>query len=392
MWVKKRHRIFINILRPFVKIYLKLKYKFTHDKPIVMSEGSVILCNHTTTLDPVMVSYLFKDHVYYMASKDIFNHRCIGKLLKFWLNPIPKEKSKKSDLNAIKCCMRVAKENGNIGIFPEGNRTFSGELGNVDKSIVKLIKSLKKPLVIANINGGYPTDPRWGLSIRKGNVNASIKKIYQFDEIKDMDNEELYELIVNSLKVDDYNYYPEYKGKNLAEYLEKIFYICPVCGHMHTIYTKGDKIYCKDCGLEVTHLPSLNFEANNDSFNFKNVKDWYNWQIEVIKEKDYSSDEVIYQDEVGLYLSVPFKKKQLLSFGQMKIYNNRFTFDSTDGVKEFIFDEITAVTLLGKKKMNIYVGDDTYQIFNTPKTNLLKYMQLFYVIKNIGGNYEFLGL
>ena len=77
------------------------------------------------------------------------------------------------------------------------------------------------------------------------------------------------------------------------------------------------------------------------------------WQIEVIKEKDYSSDEVIYQDEVGLYLSVPFKKKQLLSFGQMKIYNNRFTFDSTDGVKEFMFDEITAVTLLGKKKMNI---------------------------------------
>jgi hypothetical protein len=113
-------------------------------------------------------------------------------------------------------------------------------------------------------------------------------------------------------------------------------------------------------------------------------------EIEVIKEKDYNYNEVIYQDEVGLYLSQPFKKKELLSFGIMKIYNDRFTFDGYD--KEFLFDDIIAVTLVGKKKMNIYVDDTTYQIFNNPKTNLLKYMHLFYVIKNIGGNYEFLGL
>ena len=392
MWVKKRHQIFINIVRPFFKIYLKIKYRFTHDKPIVMPEGSVILCNHTTTLDPVMVSYLFKHHVYYMASKDIFNHRFIGKMLKFWLNPIPKEKGKKSDLNAIKSCMRVAKENGSIGIFPEGNRTFSGELGYIDKSIVKLIKTLKKPLVICNIKGGYPTDPRWGLTIRKGKLNVSIKKIYQYDEIEKMDNEELYELIISQLTVDDYNYHNEYKGKCLAEHLEKIFYICPVCGKMHTISTNKNMIYCSFCELEVEHLPSLEFKANKDEFTFKNVKDWYKWQIDVIKEKDFSYDEIIYQDEMGLYLSVPFKKKQLLSFGMMKMYNDHFEFTGKNENRNIYFNEITAITLVGKKKMNIYVGDTTYQVLNTPKTNLLKYMHLFYVIKNIGGNYEFLGL
>jgi 1-acyl-sn-glycerol-3-phosphate acyltransferase len=205
-----------------------------------------------------------------------------------------------------------------------------------------------------------------------------------------MGNEELYELVLSGLRVNDYNYYPNYKGKKLAEHLEKILYICPVCGHMHTISTNKNMIYCSSCKLEVEHLPSLTFKANREEFSFKNVSDWYKWQIEVIKEKDYNYNEVIYQDEVGLYLSQPFKKKELLSFGIMKIYNDRFTFDGYD--KEFLFDDIIAVTLVGKKKMNIYVDDTTYQIFNNPKTNLLKYMHLFYVIKNIGGNYEFLGL
>lgn len=392
MWVKKRHKIFVSTLKPFFKLYLKIKYKFTHDKPIVMPEGSVILSNHTTTLDPVMISCLFKEQLYFMASKDIFNHRFIGKFLKFWLNPIPKEKSKKNDLTAIKSCMKVSKENGNIAIFPEGNRTLSGELGNVDISIVKLVKSLKKPLVICNVEGGYPTDPRWGLTIRKGKVHASIKNIYSYDEIKDMSNEDLYELILNGLRVDDYNYYPEYKGKNLAEHLEKILYICPLCGHMHTISTEKDLIRCASCGLEVRHLPNLTFKANREEFSFVNVKEWYNWQIEVIKKKEFAHNELIYQDEVGLYLSKPFKKKELISLAMMKLYNDRFSFECKKGLKEFFFNEISAVTLVGKKKMNIYVGDTTYQVFNTPKTNLLKYMHMFYVVKNVGGNYEFLGL
>ena len=248
MWIKVRHRVIIEILRPFFTLYLKIKYKFTHDKAIKMPEGSVVLCNHTTTLDPFMLNILFKQNIYFMASKDIFNHRFTGGLIKFLVNPIPKEKGNKSDIAAIKNCMRVAKEKGCIGIFPEGNRTLSGKLGYIDFSIVKLIKALKKPLVICNISGGYPTDPRWGAKIRKGKIHASIREIYQYDEISSMDNEELYKLIVEKLTVDDYNYYPVYKGKNTAEHLERVLYICPICGHMHSIYTKGNMIYCKDCG------------------------------------------------------------------------------------------------------------------------------------------------
>ena len=60
----------------------------------------------------------------------------------------------------------------------------------------------------------------------------------------------------------------------------------------------------------------------------------------------------------------------------------------------FNFDDIEAVTLLGKKKMNIYHKGITYQVFGDKKLNLLKYVHLFYIIKNKqGGNSDgFIGL
>ena len=126
----------------------------------------------------------------------------------------------------------------------------------------------------------------------------------------------------------------------------------------------------------------------------KYVHQWYNWQVESLKEKEYCTSCPIYKDEMELYLSEAFKPKQLICDGTLKMYNNRFEFEYGNENIIFNFDDISAITLVGKKKMNIYIGDITYQIFKHSKTNLLKYLHTYYVIKNknSGGNYEFLGI
>lgn len=394
MWKKRRHKIVITILRPFFKLYFKIKYKCSFDKKIKIKDGAIILSNHVTTLDPFMIGCLFSEHLYYMASLDLFEHKFIGKLIKWLVNPIPKEKSKSSDLNAIKICMRVAKENGNICIFPEGNRTLSGKLGNVDYSIVKLIKKLKKPLVICNINGGFGTDPRWGNKVRKGKMYVGIKHIYEYDDLKNMDNDDLYNLILSNLSVDDYNYYSRYKSKAKAECLERVFYICPICGKMHTIATKKNIIYCSNCNLEVEYLENLRFKANKKEFTFETINDWYLYQIDVIKNMDYSNDEVIYEDNIEVWEPRMFNSKLKIGDGKIKLYNNCFLLELEKDIIRLNFDDVEGVTLLGKKKMNIYYNDKTYQVFRRETVNLLKYMNLFYLLKNRkqGVENEFLGL
>ena len=394
MWVKKRHKIIVAILKPVFKLYTKLKYNCIFDKPVDCKEGSVIISNHTTTMDPFLVGMLFKQNLYYMASADLFQHKITGKIITFLVNPIPKEKSNSSDISAIKNCVRVAKENGNICIFVEGNRTLSGKLGNIDYSIVKLLKLIKKPLYICNIQGGYPTDPRWGNSIRRGKMKVGIKQVIPYEELKDMDNDELYKLIVEQLTVDDYNFYPQYKGNRRAEHLERILYICPVCKKLHTISTNKNHITCSSCGLTIEHLPNLTFKANNEKFNLKNVAEWYDYQIDEIKKSEYKDNELIYQDNANFFITRAYKSKLKLGEGIIKLYNNRFEFITKDNTININFDNIKAVTLVGKKKMNIYANDNTYQIRRDLKFNALKYMHMYCLIKNQkdGEGNDFLGL
>ena len=109
MWCKKRHKVIVAILKPFFKLYFKLKYRCIFDKEKCDKEGSLILVNHTTTMDPFLVGMVFDKNLYYMASMDLFEHKFTGKLIKFLVNPIPKEKSNKGDIAAIKSCIKVSK-------------------------------------------------------------------------------------------------------------------------------------------------------------------------------------------------------------------------------------------------------------------------------------------
>ncbi|MBQ4570183.1 MAG: 1-acyl-sn-glycerol-3-phosphate acyltransferase [Bacilli bacterium] len=384
MWCKRRHKIVTAIFRPVFKLHFKLKYNLDVKVYKELNYPALILSNHVTSLDPFIVGSFFKQPLYYMASTDLFQHFFLGKLIKFLVNPIPKMKSKKSDLTAIKSCIKVAKENGTICIFPEGNRTVTGKLGYVDKSIAKLAKTLKLPIVLFNIHGGYGTEPRWGQGVRKGKMHCEIKKVLSYDDYKDLELDELYDIIVENLSVDDLNYYNNYKSKNKAMYLERVLYVCPVCGAFHALKSKGNKICCVKCGLEVAYQNDLTFISGNDSFKFKNVDQWYNYQIDIVVNKNYSDDECIYEENVFLSMPRLYKSRKKLGYGELSIYPNRFevSINKTKESYVFEFDNIEAVTYLGKKKMNIYYNGETYQIFNKVDSNFLKYVHMFYILKN----------
>ena len=61
---------------------------------------------------------------------------------------------------------------------------------------------------------------------------------------------------------------------------------------------------------------------------------------------------------------------------------------------EFKFDEIEEMTILGKKKMNFNVDNKTYQFYGDKKINMIKYLNMFYLIRNRkrGDVSDFMGL
>ena len=76
------------------------------------------------------------------------------------------------------------------------------------------------------------------------------------------------------------------------------------------------------------------------------------------------------------------QKREFIGKGEMLLYSDYFKFKFLDKEMILNFDDIYVVTLLGRMKMNIYYLDKVYQVFNNRHTNLLKYMHLFYILKN----------
>ena len=95
--------------------------------------------------------------------------------------------------------------------------------------------------------------------------------------------------------------------------------------------------------------------------------------------------------EVALY-----KKKAPISKNTtLTAYGDRFVIEYGNEQISLPFDELSAVTVLGKNKLNFYFGKRVWQLKGTKHMNALKFVQLFYHYKNIHAgdpNGKFLGL
>ena len=79
----------------------------------------------------------------------------------------------------------------------------------------------------------------------------------------------------------------------------------------------------------------------------------------------------------------------------LAVYADRFVLTKDDTVQVLPFADVTAVSVLGRNKLNIYVGAEIVQLKADERFCALKYMHTYYRAKNEkeGNRYaEFLGL
>ncbi len=392
-WVKKRHAVIQKTAKLFFFPFVKIKYgvKLVKDKD---ERQRIILSNHQTPFDQFFMAYAFKMPLYYLATEDIFSNGFISKLLRFAVNPVPIKKQT-TDVRAVMNCMKVAKEGGSIAIFPEGNRTYSGTTEHISFAIVKLVKALKLPLTFFRIEGGYGVQPRWSDEIRKGALRAYSSKTVEKEEYLSMTDEELYELIQKELFVDEREIVGEYRGKRSAEYLERAIYVCPDCG-IAKFESAKNRIKCTACGKEIEYRSNKRLQGVGFDFPFAFVKEWYDFQADYVRSLPLEGYEQtpLFQDEVRVYAVELYKRKRLLTKKTRLIgYADRFTFHE----REFPFEEVSAASVLGRNKLNIYHQGKVYQIKGDKRFNALKYVHSFYRQKDVKdtkgeGNGKFLGL
>ena len=392
-WVKFRHKVVYTLLRPVIAPYVAWKYGIKVER-FKEENGRqyLIVINHQTGFDQFFPCMAFRQPLYFIASEDIFSIGWVSKLLAWLVAPIPIRKQT-TDIQAVKNCIKVAKEGGSICLAPEGNRTFHGRTVYMNPSIGSLARKLALPIAIFRIEGGYGIQPRWSDVVRKGRMRGYVSQVIEPEEFKDLTAHELYERIEKALYVDEGREAGPYVHKKAAEYLERAMYVCPFCG-LSEFESHDDLIRCKKCNRQIRYTPTTALEGVGFEFPYKFVADWYDYQCEFVNNLDVLglSDEPIYEDESQLSEVIVYKRKELLKeHVSVKLYGDKIVIDD----QVYPFSEVFAVVVLGKNKVNIYHDKKIYQLKGDKRFNALKYVNLYHRYKNLvseNENGKFLGL
>ena len=382
VWKRKHHKVTFALIRAIFKPFFRFRYKLKPNKEEKnVPSPALIMANHQTTYDQFMLMCSFKRPLYFIASEDLFLNPILGPLMKWFMKPISKSKSK-SDLSAVRKTLKILKQGSTVALFPEGNRTFSGGSWEIDISTAKLAKMAKVPLVLYKIDGGFGTDPRWGGKIRRGKMSAGVVEVISTEQVQQMSLEELYQKIVGALRSNDYEKDIEFKSKKRAEYLERALYYCPNCNSFESLYSKGNYLYCENCEMVAEYTPDLKIKAVDGVLPYNNVYEWYNAQKEKLKTS-LSNGEDIEFSQKGLKARLIYDKKWHAQ-GKANIVADKqgFKAETDKQSYHYTWQEIDGVTVLGKKKINFYLPDGkTLQLVGDKRFCGLRFLRLYEIFR-----------
>ena len=396
-WIKKRHTIVRHTLGIFFRAYSRIKYGarikgFKNEN----KRQYLVLFNHQTAFDQFFVALSFRQHLYFLASEDIFSKGFLSSALRYLQAPIPIKKQT-TDVRAIMTCMRVAKEGGSISLAPEGNRTYSGKTEYMSPTIAPLARKLGLPIALYHIRGGYGVQPRWADNVRRGRMDCYVSRVIEPEEYLTLSDDELYALIRDGLNVNEANAENLYFSKKSAEHLERVAYYCPHCG-FSSFESYNDVIECNKCHLQARYLPTTELEGIGYDFPYRFVNEWYEAQSDYINSIDTTvlTDEPVFSDISDFLEVIPYKKKRTISENsRVYLYGDRITVLVDGEETVFPFADCNAVTVLGRNKVDIYHGDKIYQLKGGKDMNGLKFVHFYNRYKNISKgdkNAKFLGL
>ena len=397
-WIKFRHRVVRNIAYAVIQPYTRIKYGYKPEKYKAQGDRQyLILLNHQTPFDQFFCGMSFKGPIYYLATEDIFSNGWVSSLIRYLVAPIPIKKQT-TDIAAVLNCLRVAREGGTLCIAPEGNRTYSGKTEYMSPTISSLAKRLKLPILLYKIEGGYGAEPRWSDVVRKGKVRGYVSECIEPEEFLQMTDDELFERIEKGLYVNEAVADASFRHKKRAEYLERAIYVCPECGFAE-FESKNEKCRCKKCNKTIIYGENKEISGDGFEFPFTFVNDWYEYQKNFVNSTDTRSfiEVPIFEDRASIDEVIVYKNKHsLANDASIKLYGDRIVVnEGSENEYVFPFESVTALSVLGKNKCNIYYENRVFQLKGDKHFNALKYVNIYYRHKNIlkgDENEQFLGL
>ena len=141
-----------GICRVFTSVYFDLKVWGIQHVP--RTGGVLLVSNHQSFLDPILLGVRLPRSLSYMARSELFEVNPVFTWLIRSLGAFPVRQTG-SAAGAIKEAVERLQEGRALNIYPEGSRTETGEIGPMEKGVALVIRKAKVPVVPVAIDGSY---------------------------------------------------------------------------------------------------------------------------------------------------------------------------------------------------------------------------------------------
>ena len=391
---KKRHEFFYRFLWTILRRFIARKFNFEHDSIDVKQSPYIVIANHVTNWDPVLIGLSFKRMMYYVATDQVFRMGWKSKLLVYLFSPIARAKTMQETQTVITIFRRL-KSKCNICIFAEGSTTFDGEACEIQPSIGKLVKRAGVTLVTYRFTGSYFTFPRWARYIRKGKIEGRLVQIYNPEKITSMSEDEINNVIKNDIKTSAYEEQEKnpvaFRGNKPAEYLETVLYCCPKCKKFSTLTSSDDILSCA-CGFTVRYNeygyfePAIGVDAPQPPF--KTITEWIKWErmeIETLVKTlaNSDADTPIFTDEnQQLYEIERASSSNLIASGRLDLFKDRLSVTTQEKTIDFPLNGIIDMSGFAMLKIIFFTNEHKlYEIHSKHIRSALKYLDMYKAIK-----------
>ncbi len=163
-------------LRGIAALILKLFFGLkVYGKENIPDKGAFILVsNHVSYLDPVILGVANYQMLYYMARDSLFNHPLMGWLLpRIGVFPVKRETA---DFGAIRQALRYLKNDKPLVIFPEGSRAMDDNLQDPLPGVGFIASHAGVPVIPAYIRGSREAFPRHAKFIKPSKISVVFGK------------------------------------------------------------------------------------------------------------------------------------------------------------------------------------------------------------------------
>lgn len=142
-------------IKTLASVLLRILYKVeVRHTGVIPESGPLIICsNHIHNFDPIIVVMGVKREIRFMAKAEMFSWPVIGYLAKCG-RAFPVKRGG-ADIQAIKQAIQILKDQEVLGIFPEGTRSKTGDMNELNTGVVMIAERTGAVIVPAAIVGEY---------------------------------------------------------------------------------------------------------------------------------------------------------------------------------------------------------------------------------------------